>query len=627
MHLWKIKSSNDIIIEGDFMNYRYVKLTKDNFDENHFSAKDIFYDIETGALLHEYGITLYKNKMNKAFLDKLANNIGYYVSNKEIDEFLESVDTSDSKSEAKTTTQKSRVIHIKGKNITSPPDYFCELFGSKHLQTKLYGYPITIEANENYITKLFDSERKSDKAISSLTPHIKTFSQLNLEPEDIANQLVKNTNTILDSLNYKRNSFLSSSPAFSPEFISKRKETFGYLTIGDNKIIGNYSYVAFSKEQDELIKQLENGTIDHSTLTFDNTVKLVWPGSYVLYILNFNIDKDYNISWNIQSLLEAFLDQIIKYSESGIFVDKVFIHLLDKNLKTSFEKLGFKHVSKCENNNNPGDILCSFNFPRDLEKNYWSFQLKTISSNYHRAIRNLKFISSRFSIYTNDEITEDHIKMTYLLDNVLSENKVIKNNLNISSNTQLNWKQENYENFIVICDEELNEEISELGNIVGYINTFPIDDNYVNKIKTGDFEKISQEDILTYEVPSNTYNLYIYSIKMRPGYSKQLSRNALRILIYKFIEKLYKLSQEGIYIKTLVVDVKNKFDEAIFTKWLQMDYRVDTTHDSKVYVVDNLFLDIKKCFDKVSYDFAGDSDYILSRLYEKYTEYYEKISE
>lgn len=578
------------------MNHRFVKITKAKEKNFIISPNDIYFDIKNTTLLHDGLITKIFDR-DAIYLTELAKNIGNRTNSKEIEYLLLGHNTPTDITYQKTADADS-LIKEKFPFLKS----FIDSTGRGRPAAgvtpfrRLYGYPIPIEY-EKEVEELFNKflENQYDTSNKNHNEEIimKSFDELDLTSLEIAQQLVQNDLKLYQEFGISEGDDLEANPEHWAKFLNENKETFSYLTKG-NKIIGNYSFVAFSPRQRQKIKQIREGTLSHASLSIENTVSLRQKGTYILYILNFSVNVEYDSPKNVNMLLDHFFMQLESYAKEGIYFEKIYTHLLRPKHKSYFKGLGFNEIS---NSIYVGSIYELNSFPKDL-----IYKKKTnLTKLYKIAKEEGEFKSSRYSIITGKQLNDDYVKMTVDLDKL-----IYTKDYQISYDKALSWYHKNHDIYIIIYDNELNQ-------IVAYMNACPFKDKTFENIKSGITKEINitENDILDYDIPG-LYNLYIFAMAVRPGHEDR--SKMITMLQDNFIKKLYNLAKDGFYISNIAAEAVNDTEERLFSRYFRMKEILKTEYNSSIYEIKDLPRNIKKHF--------TSKREILNKLHKEYIEFH-----
>lgn len=127
------------------------------------------------------------------------------------------------------------------------------------------------------------------------------------------------------------------------EYLSRYPETFVYLVDPSNKIVGNWSFLSITEEQE---RAMEAGELFEITFDIQNTECLFLPGDYVLYLLNFSCNEAYAKAQYYQALLDELWKQLLDYAENGIYFKRICINLFHPAYEALWRGMGFQFLVK-----------------------------------------------------------------------------------------------------------------------------------------------------------------------------------------------------------------------------------------------------------------------------------------
>lgn len=201
--------------------------------------------------------------------------------------------------------------------------------------------------------------KEESKTIEDNVSQIMNFQQLcdlGYTPLKIGRALVDNDNALY---NLGDNHDNEGSPELWSSFLQSFPDTFEYLVF-NKQIIGNYSLVALGEEQ---VEALLKGELYEADFAIEKNDPFVFPGNYVLYLLNFSVNIGWNTVENYNKLWQAMLNKIEKYARQGIFFDKIYVNTFRSDHRALYRRLGFSYVI---DNKNKGQVYELKNFPEDL---------------------------------------------------------------------------------------------------------------------------------------------------------------------------------------------------------------------------------------------------------------------
>lgn len=136
--------------------------------------------------------------------------------------------------------------------------------------------------------------------------------------------------------------------------------------------------------------------------------------------------------------------------------------------------------------------------------------------------------------------------------------------------------------------------VEEDGEVIGFLNLFPIKDEIFNLLKQGKFnDKYLEKDHIVdiYNKDKNEINLFLSCILIDDKYRKT---NALQLLLEEYV-KYYSELEKSVVIKYVITDNVTE-SGARFSERLGFTKIIDSNHDSKVYATtfNDLKMNIRK---------------------------------
>ena len=158
-----------------------------------------------------------------------------------------------------------------------------------------------------------------------------------LSAKDMILQLIKNNYTL-----YKDSEEHAGSIEQWMEHLTTHPENWGFLCIG-NKIIGNYSFIFLTKEQEESIMK---GTYLESQLTLSISADIheYQTDEQVIYLLNMSINDGYQTIANHDMLWSYFGKRLHQLTPSGIFYKGIYTLVKRLDHQKTFMKMGFEFL-------------------------------------------------------------------------------------------------------------------------------------------------------------------------------------------------------------------------------------------------------------------------------------------
>ena len=128
------------------------------------------------------------------------------------------------------------------------------------------------------------------------------------------------------------------------EYLQNDSDTFQYLLDDNNRIVGDWSIVALTKEAMALAK---TGGLLEKDIGLDNTEMICFPDDYYGYILTFSILPEHRNTANFNLIIQSWLAQIEEYAQNGIFFVEWCINVFGKEVEALVRRLGFRYA--CDN--------------------------------------------------------------------------------------------------------------------------------------------------------------------------------------------------------------------------------------------------------------------------------------
>ncbi|MCL2311129.1 MAG: toll/interleukin-1 receptor domain-containing protein [Firmicutes bacterium] len=173
-----------------------------------------------------------------------------------------------------------------------------------------------------------------------------------------------------------------------------------------------------------------------------------------------------------------------------------------------------------------------------------------------------------------DKLSYDDFEEMYNIDTL-----VMRSDLIASIETTYNeWYSYNIFSHIAIKDCSNDK-------LIGYCAMLPITEETYAKILSGDFKDkdFNQDSIRQYDLPSDTYKLYVAGLAIHPKYQ---NTTAFTQLYNSIIDLLLSLAKEReIYISELIAEASTKQGEKL-CKILNMKKRIQTIYDTNIYTLD-----------------------------------------
>jgi hypothetical protein len=128
------------------------------------------------------------------------------------------------------------------------------------------------------------------------------------------------------------------------KFLQNSTETFQFLLNGENKIIGDWSILALSKQ---MFDEAKAGQLLEKDITYEKSEMIVFPDIYYGYLLAISLLPDYRTMQNYVKLINSFYNQLEVYAENGIFFKEWCMNVFSSEIENLIKKLGFIYL--CDN--------------------------------------------------------------------------------------------------------------------------------------------------------------------------------------------------------------------------------------------------------------------------------------
>jgi hypothetical protein len=184
------------------------------------------------------------------------------------------------------------------------------------------------------------------------------------------------------------------------------------------------------------------------------------------------------------------------------------------------------------------------------------------------ALSSIRLDSEKFNCYIGRNVSPEMIYQAVGIDGC-----VYSNEYQGVYETCINWWKKNPAIYVMIEDNQTKK-------IVGYINAMPLNNDYYQKIRSGETidTDIPSEEIETYDFP-DTYQLYFSSIAIHPDYH---NTNAFKALFDGFIIHILELYDREIYFSSIVADAVSAIGEKL-CKYIGLTHITNSNHGSKIY--------------------------------------------
>lgn len=131
------------------------------------------------------------------------------------------------------------------------------------------------------------------------------------------------------------------------EYLSSVPDSFRYLLNKDNQIVGNFSFISISAEQEAAFKA---GQLSESMFSPAETRDLFCAGDdHILFLLNLSLNDEYSTPRNNSMLRQMFLSQLLLFAEEDVLFRKIIVNVFKASHEAFFKQWGFSFVKDHKN--------------------------------------------------------------------------------------------------------------------------------------------------------------------------------------------------------------------------------------------------------------------------------------
>lgn len=163
--------------------------------------------------------------------------------------------------------------------------------------------------------------------------------ELGLTAWDIANNLVENDYAVYPDIAPEN----EANASLWKEYLSRYPDTFAYLVDSTKRIVGNWSFLSITEEQE---RAMETGELIENTFNVQNTECLFLPGDYILYLLNLSCNEGYNKPRYYQTLLDELWKQMLAYAKDGIYFKRFCTNVFHPVYESFWRSMGFQFITE-----------------------------------------------------------------------------------------------------------------------------------------------------------------------------------------------------------------------------------------------------------------------------------------
>lgn len=131
------------------------------------------------------------------------------------------------------------------------------------------------------------------------------------------------------------------------EYLSSVPDSFQYIINSSNQIVGNFSFLSISSEQEVDFKE---GRLSESIFNPAETRDLFCAGDdHILFLLNLSLNDEYSTPRNNSLLRQMFLSQLLLFAEEDILFSKIIVNVFKASHEAFYKQWGFSFVKEHKN--------------------------------------------------------------------------------------------------------------------------------------------------------------------------------------------------------------------------------------------------------------------------------------
>lgn len=131
------------------------------------------------------------------------------------------------------------------------------------------------------------------------------------------------------------------------EYLSSVPDSFQYIINSSNQIVGNFSFLSISSEQEVDFKE---GRLSESIFNPAETRDLFCAGDdHILFLLNLSLNDEYSTPRNNSLLRQMFLSQLLLFAEEDILFKKIIVNVFKASHEAFYKQWGFSFVKEHKN--------------------------------------------------------------------------------------------------------------------------------------------------------------------------------------------------------------------------------------------------------------------------------------
>jgi len=208
---------------------------------------------------------------------------------------------------------------------------------------------VTITSTDDHNVLRFENDRFTEVKPASYFD----LRKLGYSNIDIATSLINNDIKLYGDYFRGKNVPLEyeGTPEQWAEYLSSVPESFKYVINDKNEIVGNFSFVSITDEQE---LEFKNGKFIEYYFNPALTRDLFCAGNdHILFLLNLSLNEEYSTIKNNTLLRKMFLEQLLLFAQEDVLFKKIIVNVFKQSHEAFFKEWGFKFIGE---NANTGKI-------------------------------------------------------------------------------------------------------------------------------------------------------------------------------------------------------------------------------------------------------------------------------
>ena len=155
----------------------------------------------------------------------------------------------------------------------------------------------------------------------------------------IAQRLVENDYALYPDMSLEN----EGTPEQWAQYLSSYPDTFFYVVDSENRIVGNWSFLAVSEQKH--MDKLLSGELTEESFRIDETEYAMFEGEYIGYLLNLSMNIGYNSRKNINMLVQSFMDHLTEFARDGVFFKAWYVNVFRPDHEAMYRRMGFRYIT------------------------------------------------------------------------------------------------------------------------------------------------------------------------------------------------------------------------------------------------------------------------------------------